>query len=58
MLILDADKGGFMCSKTNLIQIAGWASRNVNGQAILYAILFLKQCINLSPIIKKSGKFN
>ncbi|ATO31163.1 excinuclease ABC subunit B [Mycoplasmopsis bovirhinis] len=37
VLILDADKGGFMRSETNLIQIVGRASRNVNGQAILYA---------------------
>lgn len=48
VLILDADKGGFMRSETNLIQIVGRASRNVNGQAILYADTIseaMKKCI-------------
>ncbi len=35
--ILDADKEGFLRSQTSLIQTIGRASRNVNGQAILYA---------------------
>ncbi len=35
--ILDADKEGFLRSKNSLIQIMGRASRNVNGQVILYA---------------------
>ncbi|WBP84064.1 excinuclease ABC subunit UvrB [Mycoplasmopsis edwardii] len=37
VIILDADKGGFMRSETNLIQIVGRASRNAQGEAILYA---------------------
>jgi len=35
--ILDADKEGFLRSKTSLIQTIGRASRNVYGQVIIYA---------------------
>jgi excinuclease ABC subunit B len=35
--ILDADKEGFLRSEKSLIQTFGRASRNINGQAILYA---------------------
>ena len=35
--ILDADKEGFLRSKTSLIQLAGRAARNINGKVILYA---------------------
>ena len=35
--ILDADKEGFLRSETSLIQTAGRAARNVEGQVILYA---------------------
>lgn len=35
--ILDADKEGFLRSRTSLIQTIGRAARNVNGKAILYA---------------------
>lgn len=35
--ILDADKEGFLRSKTSLVQTIGRAARNVNGRAILYA---------------------
>ncbi len=35
--ILDADKEGFLRSQTSLIQTIGRASRNVNGQVVLYA---------------------
>jgi len=34
--ILDADKEGFLRSATSLIQTAGRAARNVNGEVILY----------------------
>ena len=37
MAILDADKEGFLRSKTSLIQTIGRAARNVNGRVILYA---------------------
>ncbi len=35
--ILDADKEGFLRSKTSLIQTMGRAARNINSQVILYA---------------------
>jgi excinuclease ABC subunit B len=35
--ILDADKEGFLRSKTSLIQTAGRAARNANGQVLMYA---------------------
>jgi len=35
--ILDADKEGFLRSKTSLIQTIGRAARNVDGQVIIYA---------------------
>lgn len=35
--ILDADKEGFLRSKTSLIQITGRAARNANGKVIMYA---------------------
>ena len=37
ILILDADKEGFLRSSRSLIQIIGRASRNVNGEVIMYA---------------------
>lgn len=40
--ILDADKEGFLRSRTSLIQTIGRAARNVGGKAILYADNFTK----------------
>jgi len=37
VIILDADKEGFLRSKRSLIQTIGRAARNVNGKAIMYA---------------------
>ena len=37
ILILDADKEGFLRSERSLIQIVGRAARNVNGRVIFYA---------------------
>lgn len=37
ILILDADKEGFLRSEKSLIQIIGRAARNVNGTVIMYA---------------------
>ena len=34
--VLDADKQGFLRSKTSLMQVAGRASRNTNGKVILF----------------------
>ncbi|OGF74098.1 excinuclease ABC subunit B [Candidatus Giovannonibacteria bacterium RIFCSPLOWO2_02_44_8] len=36
ILILDADKEGFLRNKTSLIQTVGRAARHINGRAILY----------------------
>ena len=35
--VLDADKEGFLRSETSLIQVAGRAARNINGEVIFYA---------------------
>ncbi|MFQ6616166.1 MAG: excinuclease ABC subunit UvrB [Fidelibacterota bacterium] len=35
--VLDADKEGFLRSRTSLMQVAGRASRNVNGMVVFYA---------------------
>jgi len=35
--VLDADKEGFLRSWTSLVQVAGRAARNVNGEVLLYA---------------------
>ena len=37
VIILDADKEGFLRSETSLIQTIGRAARNVNGEVIMYA---------------------
>jgi len=37
VVVLDADKAGFLRSKSSLMQIAGRASRNLGGFVILYA---------------------
>ena len=37
VIILDADKEGFLRSETSLIQTVGRAARNVNGEVIMYA---------------------
>jgi len=37
VIILDADKEGFLRSTTSLIQMFGRASRNLNGRVIMYA---------------------
>ena len=35
--IFDADKQGFLRSRTSLIQVSGRAARNINGEVIMYA---------------------
>jgi len=37
ILILDADKEGFLRSKTSLVQTVGRAARHINGRVIMYA---------------------
>jgi excinuclease ABC subunit B len=40
--ILDADKEGFLRSRTSLIQTMGRAARNITGQVIIYADIITK----------------
>ncbi|MBI5143726.1 MAG: excinuclease ABC subunit UvrB [Candidatus Omnitrophica bacterium] len=44
--ILDADKEGFLRSETSLIQVAGRAARNINGQVLMYADTVTKSMKN------------
>ena len=37
VIVLDADKEGFLRSRTALMQVSGRAARNINGKVILYA---------------------
>jgi len=49
IMVLDANKESFFRSKTALIQIAGRASRNINGRVIFYGDTISKsmnECIN------------
>ena len=51
VLILDADKEGFLRSDTALIQTAGRAARHVDGRVIMYADRItdsMKRCIDLT----------
>ncbi len=51
--ILDADKEGFLRSETSLIQTAGRAARNLNGEVILYADVLTKSIRRLVEITEK-----
>lgn len=51
--ILDADKEGYLRSKTSLIQTIGRAARNVDGRAILYAD---KMTGSLTAALEESGR--
>jgi excinuclease ABC subunit B len=51
--ILDADKEGFLRSKTSLIQTIGRAARNVEGRVILYAD---KQTKSLSGALEETER--
>ncbi len=46
VVILDADKEGFLRSETSLIQTCGRAARNVNGRVIFYADTVTKSMSN------------
>jgi excinuclease ABC subunit B len=46
VVILDADKEGFLRSEVSLIQTAGRAARNVNGYVIMYADTITKSMKN------------
>jgi len=51
--ILDADKEGFLRSKTALIQTMGRASRNIKGEVIIYADKITKSIKNAVLEIKR-----
>jgi len=60
--VLDADKEGFLRSWTSLVQVAGRAARNVNGEVILYAdneTRSMKKTIDITDQRrKKQSEFN
>lgn len=60
--VLDADKEGFLRSGTSLIQVAGRAARNINGEVILYADTVTKsmeRTMNITDIRReKQLKYN
>ncbi len=53
VIILDADKEGFLRSFRSLMQIAGRAARNVNGRVILYADTITKA---MDEFIKETNR--
>ncbi|MGI0481185.1 excinuclease ABC subunit UvrB [Geminocystis sp. CENA526] len=53
VVILDADKEGFLRSEKSLIQTIGRAARHVNGQAILYADNFTN---SMEKAIKETNR--
>jgi len=53
VVILDADKEGFLRSGTSLIQVAGRAARNVNGRVLMYADTVTK---SMKKAIDESGR--
>jgi excinuclease ABC subunit B len=56
VIILDADKEGFLRSKKSLIQTIGRAARNINGKAIMYADRITKSMKETIDITKKRRK--
>ena len=54
--VIDADKEGFLRSKTSLLQVAGRAARNVNGKVIMYADKVTKSMQNLIDETKRRRK--
>ena len=53
VVVLDADKEGFLRSKTSLMQVAGRAARNINGAVILYAD---KETDSMKYLIEETNK--
>tara|TARA_S200000501_G_C20867068_1_gene762422 strand:+ start:3030 stop:5018 length:1989 start_codon:yes stop_codon:yes gene_type:complete len=45
--VLDADKEGFLRSRSSLLQVAGRAARNINGKVIFYADRITKSMKNV-----------
>jgi len=55
--ILDADREGFLRSRTSLIQIMGRAARNVNGAVIIYADQITKSIREAVSEIERRRKY-
>lgn len=53
VVILDADKEGFLRSETALIQTCGRAARNVEGRVIMYADKMTKSILNTVDITNR-----
>jgi excinuclease ABC subunit B len=56
IVVIDADKEGFLRSKTSLLQVAGRAARNINGTVILYADKITKSMQHLIDETKRRRK--
>ena len=55
--ILDADKEGFLRSRTSLIQTMGRAARNITGQVIIYADIMTKSITSAVGEINRRRKY-
>ncbi len=55
--ILDADREGFLRSRTSLIQTMGRASRNITGQVIIYADIMTKSITSAVGEINRRRKY-
>lgn len=55
--ILDADKEGFLRSRTSLIQTMGRAARNITGQVIIYADIMTKSIAMAVEEINRRRKY-
>ncbi|MBI4089118.1 MAG: excinuclease ABC subunit UvrB [Candidatus Levybacteria bacterium] len=54
--ILDADKEGFLRSKTSLVQTMGRAARHIDSQVIMYADIFTKSMRNAIDEVERRRK--
>ena len=54
--VLDADKEGFLRSKSSLLQVAGRAARNEMGKVILYGDKITEAMSHLVKITKERRK--
>ena len=55
--ILDADREGFLRSRTSLVQTMGRAARNITGQVILYADIMTKSITEAVEEINRRRKY-
>ncbi len=57
VIILDADKEGFLRSRTSLIQTMGRAARHVSGQVIMYADIVTKSMKQAYDEVERRRKY-